>query len=177
MSKLISCPDCHASVSRLAAQCPVCARPIAKSKKKGGCIGRTIKLLIVGAAGILVLGAILNKGAKPPGGGQASVASPAAVAASRQIRVGSEVEIGSTNGKLWQLAATDEAWDRMLDAQNADDTAEIHRMAREGLVYLIPGGTRGKVMQVGVTSFKVRVLDGMQEGKSGWIQRESIRLP
>lgn len=91
------------------------------------------------------------------------------------IHVDSTVAVGKTGGGM-EMAATPEGWDAMLDAQNAGDHDALVRLAKAGLVFGIPGGFKARVVENGVASLTIEVLEGPTAGRVGWIQRERLRV-
>jgi hypothetical protein len=64
------------------------------------------------------------------------------------------------------------AWDEMIAGQNARDTAGLMQLVRAGRAFVVDGGTRAKLLEVGVFSRRVRILEGPHAGKAGWVQEE-----
>jgi hypothetical protein len=77
------------------------------------------------------------------------------------------------SSQVW--LAVDDAWDEMIDAENAQDYEEMNILIGRGRVVRTPSGTRAKVIKRGFTSCKVRLRDGTVPGFEGWIQTEFVR--
>lgn len=53
--------------------------------------------------------------------------------------------------------------------------ADLYQMAAKGLVRIIGAGTSVKVLESGIDSRKVEILDGEDRGKTGWIRAKGVR--
>ncbi len=87
--------------------------------------------------------------------------------------VGQEVHLISTTGKVF-VAVDDAAWDAMLKASRANDTEGILGMVLAGKLLVVPTNTKARVIEDAFTSAKVRILEGMHDGKSGWVSNEMV---
>lgn len=110
---------------------------------------------------------------KPPG-----TAANAKVAATGPARktpgVGDPCLLALPGGHGVWLAATDDSYNEMLDAQNAGSVALLERLADQGKVLYVGNGTRGVVVRTAVLSALVRVQEGPFRGEEGWVQKSFV---
>ena len=57
----------------------------------------------------------------------------------------------------------------------AGDEIGFLKMLRTGRAFVVTSGTQVKVIQTGIIAYEVRVLDGGNAGRSGWIEREFLK--
>ncbi len=74
------------------------------------------------------------------------------------------------------LARTDSAWTEMVDADQVNDGWTLVSLIESDRVISTPDGTRGVIVGVGFTSYRVRLLDGPYVGNVGWVQRKYVML-
>lgn len=115
-------------------------------------------------------GAITPPAAAPP-------AAPAAPAKSF-LRPGDQgrAQVDGAAGPF--LANTPDDYDAFVKAAAAKDTAGVAQMVGQGRLAQIPNGTLVQVIDfTGVldTKYRVRVLEGAQAGRAGWVPTEFIR--
>jgi len=72
------------------------------------------------------------------------------------------------------VAVTEAAWDVMLESQAARDGRGLRIMEEQGQIFRIQEGTQLLVLDQTFLSTKVRVVDGVNEGKAGWVQYEYV---
>lgn len=75
----------------------------------------------------------------------------------------------------WALAVDKRAFDEWVSVCVAKDDAGMLGLMRTGRIFLVPVGTRVKVIDVGFGSVRVRVLEGDAKGMAGWVSYEFVR--
>lgn len=74
------------------------------------------------------------------------------------------------------VGSTKDNYNRVFKLLNADDEAGVRQMAVFGQAYIVGDGTRATVIQTGVLTIEVKILDGKSAGNYGWIAREMVRF-
>lgn len=158
---------------------------MAKQPKQFGCCGTIAVLFAAGLVGMCVIGMLLPKPPpRQPAAPPAQVAVPPPTAAgsieppapSRPAK-GEEGVLSLAGAGHVFIAVDDDAWDAMIDAENARDVEEIALLMAKGKVIREAVGTRVKVLERRITSTKVRVRDGNNPGAEGWIQYDFVAKP
>lgn len=72
------------------------------------------------------------------------------------------------------LAVDSDAWDKMTEAIYAQDKTGIRKLMRRREVFLIKEDLKAKILDIGFTSYKIRITSGPHEGKAGWVYRELV---
>lgn len=169
MSNLTRCPDCGRSVSRDAASCPSCGRRIAKAGGKSvGCCG----LIVAGFFALCLFSFILSVN-KQPGSPSPVAPSPSPPSPPRP-KIGDRVVLALPGGKVLWLAADDDSFDEMLDAENAQSIDLMARLMEQGRVAQVNNGTPALVVKTATFSTFVRVEGGLYKGFEGWTQFENV---
>lgn len=132
-----------------------------KAKKMGiGCAIGCLGLIVLGVIVIVVISSGDTKS-----GDQQSTASPAVVP-------------GATVTLVKAILAMDEkSYDEMFKSANANDTVGLVQMEAQGKIVEIVDGTKALVLEGGgITQIKVkvRIIDGLQQGKAGWVAPKMI---
>ena len=139
MGKLISCPDCGRQVSKSAVQCPSCGHPFrasAKGKSSISCCGLISAAIFVAVVGFISeFLALTPKGNLPAPGQRPSPSSTP--------KIGDPVMLEVPGNARVYLATKDEAFDEMIDAQNANSWDLMNRLISQGKVVAPPNGTKG----------------------------------
>jgi hypothetical protein len=73
------------------------------------------------------------------------------------------------------VARTTEAFERFLKASARNDRHEHGLLFLSGELVLVDNGTRVLVLERGFGKHRVRVLEGDEEGFSGWVPREWVK--
>ena len=73
------------------------------------------------------------------------------------------------------LAVDDASWDLMFEAITARDNVGLSQLVQARRVYVVPTGTKARVLEFGFTSYKVRLMDGPSAGAAGWVVREFVQ--
>lgn len=158
---------------------------------------------MAGGCGCLILLAVLGRQARPPEQTQAiaptaqavdttaptepTVAADSPTAAQEPTaspvppttkpafvpKVGEEAHLVSTASDVF-VAVDDAAWDAMFKAIAAKDTEGMMQLVLAGKVFVVPVGTRVRVIEGGFTSVKVRILEGAHQAKAGWVPIEMV---
>lgn len=93
---------------------------------------------------------------------------PAAIAG-----VGSDVLLNAGDKlKDLFLGRTKDDFDRLLDAVNANDDYGKAELLLAGRVFMVPRGTRARIIGVSWTMRQVRILEGERIGAAGWVPLE-----
>lgn len=95
----------------------------------------------------------------------------APVAADSIVDVGKDVKIAHTVS----AAIDDASWDLMMQAIRAKDTQGLVELSLQGKVFMVNPGETVKVLDMGLTSLKIRVMEGAAKGRAGWIVREAVK--
>lgn len=90
------------------------------------------------------------------------------------LRVGEEGRLDN-GGNLAFVAVDDAAFDALNKAANAGDQVGIADLITAGRVFTVSQNTRILVIENGIFSVKIRVTDGPQQGKSGWVPAEFVK--
>lgn len=90
------------------------------------------------------------------------------------LRAGQEGHLDN-GGDTAFVAADDAAFDELTKAASAGDQVGIRELVRGGRVFLVPQNTRILVIENGVFSVRIRVLDGLQKDKAGWVPAEFVK--
>jgi len=130
---------------------------------------REIAIIAV-VAGIVIL---LYVFARPQSTGR-PVVSRAPTSAFSGLRVGQDGRLDN-GGATVLVAVDDAAFDDLNRAASANDDAGIRELVRAGRVFLTPQYTAIRVLENGVFSVRVRILDGTQKDKAGWVPAEFVK--
>jgi hypothetical protein len=88
---------------------------------------------------------------------------------------GQEIRLSAKEGNEWYLADDAFSQDAYAKALAAKDTIGIQDLIRRERIFPVANGTRLLVLEQGWTAMRVRVLEGPQYGKAGWIAFEHVR--
>jgi hypothetical protein len=185
MARTTTCPSCKAEVSTAAASCPGCGHPFKAARRPTGCCGPIVLIGLGGFVLLLIVSASLPRPVPSPTRSthvpksaprSASVPPKATTTEGPQstLGIGDEAILHLPGGRGVFLAA-DDAWDALIDAENARDMEEVAILMARGKAIRESNGTRVKVIEAGFTSCKVRVRNGANPGWEGWVQREFVR--
>jgi hypothetical protein len=93
----------------------------------------------------------------------------------------SGVTAGANVTLVKAILATDEkSYDEMFKSANANDTVGLVQMEAQGKIVEIKDGTKALVLEGGgftQVKVKVRIIDGLQQGKAGWVAPKMIQNP
>jgi hypothetical protein len=185
---LRDCPDCGTQVSARAMSCPSCGRALKRPARRFGCLG---SVLIVGGVllgGMCLISALTGRRPAPtrPGSPQPTpkaVVEPSAprpaIPPTPSLHIGDEAILSLPGAQAIFLASAEdeEAYDELIDAENASDIEGIARMMARGRAFRVPNGTRVKVIGSSFSSRKVRILEGPYLGEAGWVQADFVVAP
>lgn len=102
-------------------------------------------------------------------------ATTAPVKPDRRFPAVGEVAVLLTKGRHGTfLAVNDGGWDEMLGAEDAKDPDYMLELMEIGKVFYVANGTRGRVIQSGFISMRLRILEGESAGLEGWTQAENV---
>ena len=73
------------------------------------------------------------------------------------------------------LAVDKRAFDEWVTVCAAGDQHGAAQMHATGKMFAVDNGTRVKVIDIAFGALRVRVLDGDETGKSGWISHEFVK--
>lgn len=82
--------------------------------------------------------------------------------------------LGVESGLLIPVAASSKALDRYIELELADDDVGKSAMRLAGLVWLVPSGTKCKVIKSGFLKYEVRLTEGQYNGQSCFVVREFV---
>ena len=95
----------------------------------------------------------------------------------RPVAEGKEGLLYATSGQMVYIGVDQEAAERA----EAGDAATIQELVAAGRLFGVPNGTRvkffaaGAAQRLGAEPTEVRILEGTQAGRSGWVLYEWIR--
>lgn len=90
--------------------------------------------------------------------------------------VGSEVRIVPNSGaERMPLAVDPQAMDDLSKAAVAKDTVGWNEVIRAGRAFWVDRGARVLVLEQGWETTRVRLLDGPQAGRAGWLISDNLR--
>lgn len=82
-------------------------------------------------------------------------------------------EINNCEGTV-ALTMTEEAQDEFTKTSIAKDSAGFAEMILEGKIFIVDNCTKAKVIDSSMFKRRVRILEGEQAGKAGWLPYEFI---
>lgn len=94
---------------------------------------------------------------------------------SPSVSVGDEAILDQEGGHGCFVALDEKSWNAMIDAQIRNDEEELAVLMKKAKAIYLRNGTRVKVIASGLASKKVRIRNGLWEGKEGWVQTEFVR--
>ena len=149
-------------------------------RKPMGCVGRFVVacllLLLLGLIGSALNGPGPGPGPAPRAPAQDSTPAPAP-AASHSPGVGDLAVLHIPGNSYLYLAASDAAWNEMLDAENKRDAGWMGELVAAGKVLKVTNGTAARVLKLSFASRMVRIAEGPNAGSEGWIQLEFVKDP
>lgn len=112
---------------------------------------------------------VLNNDSEEPSSAQSQVV---------YASVGEEGVLDPKSGdEEWLVAVDEEALDALTDASVARDSYGISELLMAHKLFAVPVNTRVKVIDTTATKTKIRVLEGDQMGKDGWVSYEFVIKP
>ncbi len=164
------CKECKSHISTKAKVCPHCG---AKLKRRSGC--GTILMIVLGFFLFVFLIGVISGPRNPSNRGSSRQAqSPkyqytpvTGDLAALHMDSGDEVIVASTSHVL----------DRLYTLAHAKDHAGFDAMIGSGLAWSLPSGTSCLVIDPGLTTYEVRILEGKYSGRSGFVPREFVHAP
>lgn len=67
------------------------------------------------------------------------------------------------------VAIDEQAFNDMISAAVANDSAALRRLGAEGRIFSVPAGTQMRTIGAGLGKRRVSILSGPQAGRSGWV--------
>jgi ribosomal protein L40E len=166
---MVFCADCKNFVSDSAKSCPKCGCPVSKTlrlkkkkeilKQKNAIKPQTVALVI----GLLIIGVAVFGYHE-----MNATSEPIDTVGYSSEKVGSVMSGGPTV----LLGVSKGAHDKALQALAVKDNYGLGMLVTSGEVFEIKSGTKVKVIDSSLTLYEVRVIEGPQEGRSGWCLRE-----
>jgi hypothetical protein len=95
--------------------------------------------------------------------------------ADRSPRTGDTVRIGAPPfdpDAIVTIAPTDDGWDEKVKATMAGDVDELASLVIDGTLFGVAEGTKARILEHSGTAFRVRILEGPQDNKKGWVEQE-----
>jgi len=89
--------------------------------------------------------------------------------------VGQEGQLWARGLSRWHLAVDEQAMDEYVSLTNAGDARGLGRMIEQGRAFPVADETRVLVLDQKDLAMQVRVLEGPQAGKTGWVAFEHVR--
>ncbi len=88
--------------------------------------------------------------------------------------VGDNVRIYESGLTTITVAVDGSAWDDLNEAFAAEDYIGLAALLASGRTFTVQNGTRALVLDKGFTKTKVRVLEGANAGRTGYVEREWV---
>lgn len=88
--------------------------------------------------------------------------------------VGSDVTLSEGTGEVI-VVVSEAAFQEMVKLAVANDTRGLAQMVVRGQAFLVPDGTRAKIIDRGFERRRVRILLGPQRDADGWVPVSAIR--
>lgn len=95
-------------------------------------------------------------------------------AANHVVEKGETAILQSSGSPIWVCARKDDTY-RMQQAMTAGDRLFLQSATEAGNAFQVDGGTKVKVLTASVDKREIRVEDGPQAGKTGWVEFEYLR--
>jgi hypothetical protein len=125
--------------------------------------------IIVALLLLRVIGSIVNLAS----GTSSSARSPAAH--SSYVGVGSEGRLFIRGNGALSVGVTEEAFNEMNTAISVSDSVGYRTILLAGRAFIVQEGTRVLVIERGLFRAKVRILDGTQKDRAGWVASEWVK--
>jgi RNA polymerase subunit RPABC4/transcription elongation factor Spt4 len=169
--KVKLCPHCKQEVDPKASRCPHC-----QGKIYQWTLGKKI---VAGFIGFIVLITIISS---VSGSGSSSTSTATNTGSSSPSATSSHVKIGDNAYLRLPGAATGDitvltskaALDDFTKAAVNKDTYGMAELVENGEGFFVPQGTKILVIDGSFTASQVRILEGTQIGKSGWVPFEFV---
>lgn len=89
---------------------------------------------------------------------------------------GTEARIQFGDGQYPAWVSEDEqTYKELVAAVTAKDTVGYNKLLYSGKVFEVATGTKVLVLEPGLERSKVRILEGNNSGRSGWVPRQGVR--
>lgn len=72
------------------------------------------------------------------------------------------------------IAVDSAAWSEAYKASTAGDKHGLYELIVAGRLFVVDDGTPGLLLSIGMQQHEVRILDGPQTGKKGWIDTKLV---
>lgn len=154
-------------------KCKFCKEEILKDANVCKHCGKTIpreygnKALLIGL--LIIFLPVIISSFSPSSSSETATATPQM----EHLNVGDLGYLQSNSGTA-MLATTQNNEDKLTKLSVAKDTEGITQMVLDGDVILIDSGTKVRVIGQMMFSREVRVLEGKNYGKSGWVPNEFL---
>lgn len=178
------CPKCQALVDEGMRFCPACGQNIGPSKQTTteknlqdleNPVGR-ITCLILSVVILVMVGYCSYSSIYKP-----VTTTPSDTRVSPTANLGDTVRLslgsGVSAGQALLLVTEKEDWAELSKILQARDWEGIMEMTAAGKAFSATNGARARVLNVSgiiAVMYKVRVLDGENQGRSGWIPAEFV---
>ena len=162
---LVKCHECGHEISTSAESCPNCGAKRKKSlgQKEVGC--GALLLVVIGFA---VIASLFDDGDEQR-------TRPTSTPSSSPSRsVGSDVVLRVNNGDVVVCTSKD-AYDEFLQLAVAKDYLGMSQMEAAGRLFRVPSGTKARVIGTGFEKREVRIMDGENFGRSGWVTSSLVQ--
>lgn len=94
---------------------------------------------------------------------------------SKHLDVGSEAIVQSGDFDDIYLAIDKDAFDKWVNAVNANDKMGVSDLLYSGELFSVPSGTKVLILDISWGAHKVRILEGDKYGKTGWLPSEYLK--
>lgn len=153
------CKYCKSEIPKDAKICPHCRKRVALGM--GGKI-------IAGFFGFIVLVLVISS----VSGGGSNSSTPSAVSSS--VNQGQNGYLHISDGQSISVVRTKQGLDDYTKAAVNNDTLGMAQMIYDGEGFLAPDDTKVLVIDSGLGTREVRILDGKFIGQSGWVPMEFV---
>lgn len=170
------CRECQQPVSKRAKLCPHCG---ARLRRRFGC--GCVVMLIFGAFVLMLMLSVLVVAFNPPTNApnkapQASNSAKPSLDTYRPVAGDlAELSMGSSSSVL--VAPTKEAYNRLTKLGHSNDVQGIDSLIELGVVWKVPAGTPCRVVDAGVLTYEVRILEGAYVDRLAFVVREFVVAP
>jgi len=157
------CPDCKKSIDKKARICPFCRKKFGLTKPA------KYFLLFLGFIFLIyLLSPIVNHKKIPNGKNKENQAEQ------RYATSIGEIGLLESGAQIVPVAATKEAFEAWTKARVAKDEYGMGLLLASELIFTPQIRTRALIIDTGMFTRKVRILEGKYQGRSGWIPYEYI---
>lgn len=158
--KTKQCSHCKSEIDVLATKCPQCQSDLRSWPM------RHLFLLLMGVIIIVTILAV----------GQSFYNRIEDKSGFNSVSRGEEGFLRVAGQKEILVASTKESLDRLVNAAVSKDNYGMGEMVLSGEAFFVDTGIKVLVIESGLTSKRIRILEGKKTGYSGWVPSEFVSL-